>query len=60
MPGNEEFSPGRSGRLATEDSEAEDLTAKGAKSAKKEIGISPAKYVLRKFEGTPSSKGKKK
>ena len=36
------------------------LTAKGAKNAKKEPGISPAKHVLSKDEGAPRRKGKKK
>ena len=34
------------------------LTAKGAKSAKKELGISPAKHVLSDDEGAPRRKGK--
>jgi hypothetical protein len=36
----------------------ENLTAKGAKNAKKEIGRSRAKHVLSNVEGTPSTQRK--
>ncbi len=45
------------GRAATKEPEPEELTAKGAKSTKKEIGISLAKHVLSNVEGALRRKG---